>query len=99
MADHFRFAEAWQADDSLAPCPAQPRIGDFHIGQVHAGGAMAKFEDQGFFMVKAAVAGNGGDAGRKGFAGTAGTALAVHAHVRTSFWSLWLTPTLLSAPW
>ena len=40
MADHFRLAEARQADGALAAQAAQPRLGHLHIGQIHAGDAV-----------------------------------------------------------
>src|SRR6185295_13574366 len=45
---------------------------------------MIQFKDQGFFMVQAAIAGNGCDAGGKGFARTTWPSLIVHAHHRIS---------------
>src|SRR5437879_3416839 len=91
MADHFGLAETRQADGSLAPRPAQPVVGNLHVGQVYADRAMAQLEDQTFFMVQAAVAGDGGDTVGKGFAGVAlikrrWATLIVHAHLSTS-WS------------
>src|SRR4051812_22942150 len=60
MADHFRLAEPGQTDRRFARQAAQMSVADFDVRQIDAGDAgAAEFEDQAFFMVKAAVARNG----------------------------------------
>ena len=86
MADHFRLAEARQAD--RAPCGAgRPAASsrNCHIGQIDAGGAMRPVRRSAFLhdpgrgrrRWSAMLVGNG-------FAGAGGAALVVHAHHSTS---------------
>ena len=50
MADHFRLAEARQADGALAAQAAQAAVVYSDVGQIHAGDAVAaEFEDQPLF--------------------------------------------------
>src|SRR5258707_3786594 len=85
MGDLFRFAEPGKTDRAFAALARQPRVGDFHDRQVDAGSAVAEFKNQSFFMIQAAIAGDGCDTGGKSLARRRGTALIVHAHDRTSF--------------
>src|ERR1700761_1703326 len=95
MAHHFGFAQTRQTNFALAALAAQAFLGYLHMGHVDADRAMAQFEDQRFFVIKPAIAGNGAEFFRRdgagsngaaaaGFVGGRRAALIVHAHYKPS---------------